>query len=110
MSAGDAENPAGGQGYEIGRLVGEFAAANRSLGTISTRLDRIDGRLENVATKTDIEGVRLLAQAALDRANIANTRLDTQSAAAKPWVQIGVAVLIALILAGLGALAIKGAV
>lgn len=96
----DAEDNMPATAFEMGRLVQGFATMQQSV-------SRIEGKLDNVATKADIAEVRALAQLALERANTANTRLDGSSAAARPWVQIGVGLLIAVVIVGLGALGLS---
>lgn len=99
MSADGTDPGTGGQAFEMGRLV-------QATATMQQSVSRIEGKLDNVATKADIAEVRALALTALERANHANTRLDTHSAAARPWIQIGMAVLTALVMIGLGIAAI----
>lgn len=96
MSGDGSESPAGGSAFEMGRLVQGFAQ-------MQSAVTRIEGKLDNVATKADIAEVRALAQAALDRANTANTRLDSMG----PWRQIAVALVTALILTGIGTAALN---
>jgi hypothetical protein len=96
VSSDGTDSPAGGSAFEMGRLVQGFAS-------MQSAVVRIEGKLDNVATKADIAEVRALAQAALDRANAANTRLDSMG----PWRQIAVALVTALILSGIGAVAVN---
>lgn len=99
MSSGDGDQQI--NAFELGRLVQGVTGLQQLVSGIGGRLDRIETSLQNTATKSDLEAIRALAQGASDEAKRANNRLD----AVGPWKQIAVSVLIALILAGLAALA-----
>lgn len=87
----------------MGRMVQGFAS-------MQAAVNRIENKLERVATKEDIADVRAMAQQAIDKAaaandkaNAANARLDGLS----PWRQIGIAVLIMFIAGGLALMGLK---
>lgn len=96
MTMGQNENDPSARDFEMGRLVQGFAGVQASV-------NRIEGKLDNVATKADMEVIRVIAQNASDEARRANTRLDGLS----PWKQIGVAVLLMFIAGGFAVMGLK---
>lgn len=81
--------------FEMGRLVQGFT-------TMQGAVARIEAKVDNQPTKSDLEPLWTMARNASDEAKRANTRID----GFKPWLSIAITVVGILIIWGL--IAIKG--